>query len=114
MPKALFELLAKHLPHLNQPFTDIPEMSVLIEIAATSDADAKMSESGITPISQKLENVLADAFESNLVTDAVIASSEAQRGEIWTLRESALEAITAEGERIGFDMALPWTQFTNS
>ena len=107
MPKALFELLAKHLPHLNQPFTDIPEMSVLIEIAATSDADAKMSESGITPIAQKLENVLADAFESNLVTDAVIASSEAQRSEIWTLRESALEAITAEGERIGFDIALP-------
>ena len=107
MPKALFVLLAKHLPHLNQPFTDIPEMSVLIEIAATSDADAKMSESGITPIVQKLENVLADAFESNLVTDAVIASSEAQRSEIWTLRESALEAITAEGERIGFDIALP-------
>ena len=79
----------------------------MIEIAATSDADAKMSESGITPIAQKLENVLADAFESNLVTDAVIASSEAQRSEIWTLRESALEAITAEGERIGFDIALP-------
>lgn len=107
MPKGLFELLAKHLSHLSQPFTDIPEMSVLIEIAATSYADAQPTEHGVTPIAQKLEDVLAGAFEDNLVTDAVIASSEAQRRDMWILRESALEAITAEGERIGFDIALP-------
>ncbi len=107
MPKGLFELLAKHLPHLNQPFTNIPDMSVLIEIAATSDKDAEADDSGITPIAQKLEEVLGTAFEDELITDAVIASSEAQRHEMWTLRESALEAVTAEGERIGFDIALP-------
>jgi len=107
MPKHLFELLAKHLPHLNQPFTDIPDMSVLIEIAATSDKDAEADESGTTPIAAKLEEVLGAAFEDELVTDAVIASSEAQRQEMWTLRESALEAVTAEGEKIGFDIALP-------
>ncbi len=107
MPRGLFELLARHLSHLSQPFTDIPEMSVLIEIAATSDKDAKSDESGTSPISRKLEDVMGSALKDNLVTDAVIATSEAQRRDLWTLRESALEAITAEGERIGFDIALP-------
>jgi FAD/FMN-containing dehydrogenase len=41
------------------------------------------------------------------VLDAVVASSEGQRREMWEMREGALETITAAGTRIGFDISLP-------
>ncbi len=56
---------------------------------------------------QHLQNVLDHASGAGLVLDAVIASSEAQRQELWTLRESLSESQKFEGGSIKHDIAVP-------
>jgi len=110
IPRVFLELVQKHAPQHHIPFENIPELCVLIEIAATSDAEAVVGEDGVLPISAKLEKILESGFEDGLVLDAVIASSEAQRREMWEMREGALEVVTAAGTRVGFDISLPLDQ----
>ncbi|MBT3915727.1 MAG: FAD-binding oxidoreductase [Rhodospirillaceae bacterium] len=110
IPRVFLEIIQQHAPQHNIPFAEIPELCVLIEIAATSDAEAVADIEGIVPIAAKLEKILASGFDDGLVLDAVIASSEAQRQEMWDMREGALEAVTAAGVWIGFDISLPLDQ----
>ncbi|MBT3990709.1 MAG: FAD-binding oxidoreductase [Rhodospirillaceae bacterium] len=110
IPRVFLEMVQKYGPQHTIPFKEIPELCVLIEIAATSDAESIASEGGATPVSEKLEKILEAGFEDGSVLDAVIASSEAQRREMWDMREGALEIVTAAGARIGFDISLPLDQ----
>jgi len=110
IPRVFLELVQQHSPHYHIPFDEIPELCVLIEIAATSDSESLVNQDGASPISTKLEKLLEDGFKDKLVLDAVIASSESQRREMWDMREGALEVITAAGTRIGFDISLPLDQ----
>jgi FAD/FMN-containing dehydrogenase len=107
IPRVFLEQVQKYAPHYNIPFTEIPELCVLFEIAATSDEDSLVTQTGKSPISIKLEKILESGFNDKLVLDAVIATSESQRRQMWDMREGALEVITAAGPRIGFDIALP-------
>ena len=107
MPVEIMKLLAKHVPQRKQPFAEPPDLSILLEIAATSDAEAQPGPDGQVPLTAKLEGLLAAGFESGQITDAVLATSEAQRDEFWGLRDSCLEAAIAAGLRIGFDISLP-------
>jgi FAD/FMN-containing dehydrogenase len=54
-----------------------------------------------------MEEVLAGAMESGIVTDAVIAESEAQRQALWKLREEHAEAQKREGASVKNDVAVP-------
>jgi FAD/FMN-containing dehydrogenase len=110
IPRVFLELAKEHGPQHNIPFAEIPELCVLIEIAATSDAESLVGDDGVIPVSANLEKILESGFEDELVLDAVIASSEAQRREMWDLREGALEIVTAAGARVGFDISLPLDQ----
>ncbi len=56
---------------------------------------------------QTLEQVLADALEEGLVLDATIAASEAQRKEIWFIREAIVYAQAHEGGSIKHDISVP-------
>jgi FAD/FMN-containing dehydrogenase len=107
IPDVFLELVKKHAPQHNIPFSEIPALSVLIEIAATSDTESLANENGVIPVKATLEKILEVGFETGLVSDAVIATSEAQRRQMWDMREGALETITAAGPRIGFDISLP-------
>ena len=110
IPRVFLELVQKFGPQHNIPFEEIPELCVLIEIAATSDAESVLDENGVSPVLAKLEKILEAGFEDGLVLDAVIASSESQRREMWDMREGALEVVMAAGTRIGFDISLPLDQ----
>ena len=107
IPDVFLELVKKHSPQHNIPFSEIPKLSILIEIAATSDTESLANENGVTPVKATLEKILEVGFETGLISDAVIATSEAQRRQMWDMREGALETITAAGPRIGFDISLP-------
>lgn len=107
MPKVFLQLVKKHAPQHTIPFSNIPDLSVLVEIATTSDKDSSENDDGVTPLSRSLERILELGLENQLLNDAVIASSESQRQKMWHMREGALEVITAEGPRIGFDISLP-------
>ena len=53
-----------------------------------------------------MEDVLGDALEDNLVIDATIANSDAQRDALWELRESSPESHKRAGKVIRSDIAL--------
>ncbi len=54
-----------------------------------------------------LEAVLERALEEGLVTDAVVAASEAQRQAIWRLREEHAEAQKRAGASVKNDVSVP-------
>lgn len=82
-------------PQVHQPFAQHPEWSVLIEIGLPQ---------GLDP-----QDALAGLFEAagDLVSDGVIASSDAQRAQMWTLRESLPEANKRIGSISSHDISLP-------
>jgi FAD/FMN-containing dehydrogenase len=50
---------------------------------------------------------LEELMEEEIILDAMIAQSEQQRLDLWTMRESILEAITANGPAYHMDISLP-------
>ncbi|HSF94128.1 MAG TPA: FAD-binding oxidoreductase [Thermohalobaculum sp.] len=56
---------------------------------------------------EPLEAALADAFEAGLVTDAIVAASEAQAAAIWAIREGQAEVQRHAGTGIKHDVSVP-------
>jgi FAD/FMN-containing dehydrogenase len=54
-----------------------------------------------------LEALFAEAFEAGLVTDGLVAQSEAQRAEFWTLRETIPLANRRIGAISSHDISVP-------
>ena len=54
-----------------------------------------------------LEAALEQALADGVVTDAVIAENEAQRAELWALRENHAEAQRREGASVKNDVSVP-------
>jgi len=74
-------------PETRQPFDPRPDWLCLIDLGMAAGGEPEAA----------LEALFAEAFEAGLVTDGVIAQSEAQRAEFWLLREN----IPAANRRIG-------------
>ena len=72
--------------------------SVLLEISHPQ------SEAGAT---EMLEQVIAQALEEGVVSDAIVAQSVAQANALWHLRESITMAAAEDGPHIKHDIALP-------
>ncbi|MGB6087133.1 FAD-binding oxidoreductase, partial [Parvibaculum sp.] len=77
---------------------------VLIEMTAGTKA-ARLTE--------VMEASLSEGFEQNLVSDAVIAQSEAQRADFWRLRESLSDVQRAEGGSIKHDVSVPLSRIAD-
>lgn len=56
---------------------------------------------------EPLEGALAEAMEAGLVTDAVVATSEAQSDALWQVREDQAEVQRAAGNGIKHDISVP-------
>jgi len=80
-----------------QPIPDEHGLYVLIE---TLGADAERDGA-------YFEEVIAGLLEAGIVKDAVIASSERQRKEIWAIRDCPGEWPKVYWPQIGFDISLP-------
>ncbi|NKX43689.1 FAD-binding oxidoreductase [Roseicyclus persicicus] len=87
MGKEGFLFLDEVGPETRQPFDPRPDWVCLVDVGMGAGGDP----------SGALEALFAEAFEAGLVSDGVIAQSEAQRAEFWTLREN----IPAANRRIG-------------
>lgn len=107
MPRIFLKTAAKHKPDLMSPFRESPPYAAMIEIAATSDAEAAPDADGTLPVMRTLQVAAEDALEDGIIQDAVFAASEAQRLDIWRLREAALEVTNSVKTKIGFDISLP-------
>jgi FAD/FMN-containing dehydrogenase len=107
MPRDYMEQLRDRRPDLGQPFADIHEVTILVELGATAPRDTMPGTDGVVPLTALLEDTLGAMLEDGLILDAVIASSEAQRDAIWARREAAAEIATGVGHTVDFDVALP-------
>jgi FAD/FMN-containing dehydrogenase len=88
----------KHIPGAIMPLAEPSAHYALIELATPRpDADLRAS----------LETILEAALADGLVTDAVIAESQAQRASLWRLREEHAEAQKREGASIKNDVSVP-------
>lgn len=93
---AFYDYVARHTPGVAAPFAADGGFAVLIECATSApgrDAGAA------------LETALADAIDAGLADDAVLATSERQARDLWTLREGL--AIDALPNLVNFDVSLP-------
>jgi D-lactate dehydrogenase (cytochrome) len=88
-------LALKHFPDLRDPFNSQHPWYVLADISAPSDSTGK------------LETALAQAFETGLLADAIVATSGAQAGALWALRENAFEYNRLEGALYSSDTSVP-------
>lgn len=89
--------LRETLPQVRIPFAQDAEWMLLLEAGVTGDFDANAA----------LENLLAEGFESGLVTDALMAQNEAQRQDFWALRETIPAANRLIGAIYSHDISVP-------
>ncbi len=94
----ILRLALKHIPDLRCPLEDAAGFYLLAEIA-TSHASLDPEEI----LTASLERV----FETGRASDAVLAQSEAQRAEIWRLREELPEGTLREGRQLKHDISVP-------
>jgi FAD/FMN-containing dehydrogenase len=92
-----FSFLAEVGPEIRQPFENIPEWTVLIDVGLPA---------GLSPESA-LEDLFEAAHDAGLVTDGVIAQSKAQRLAFWQIRENIPEANRRIGSVSSHDISLP-------
>ncbi len=92
-----FDFLTETRIEGRHPFAAMPEWTVLIEIGLPP---------GLAPDSV-LEDVFEAALTDSLVSDGVIASSEAQRAGFWKLREDLPEANRRIGAVSSHDISVP-------
>lgn len=94
------DFLTEVLPDLRQPFATPPEWTVLIDIGLPRGQDP----------SAALTDLFGEALEAGLVSDGIIAQSEAQRAAFWALREMIPEANRRIGAISSHDIALPLSE----
>lgn len=98
IPRRGMEFTARHIPGVNDPFPAPHPWYVLFEAASPRASD---------DLRNPLETLLADAFETGIVADAVLADSLGQRQALWRIRETVPEAQKPEGGSIKHDVAVP-------
>lgn len=88
-----------HLPDARAPLANRHAWNALIEFVSTGeDADE---------LRGRVEALFADAFEAQLLDDAVIAANEAQAEAFWLLRDSIAPAERAIGPAMQHDISVP-------
>lgn len=92
-----FNFLSEKLPNIRQPFATPPEWTVLVELGLGANVDGQAA----------LETIFATALEQGLLGDGLIAQSEGQRQEFWSVREHIPEANRLIGSISSHDISLP-------
>lgn len=98
MPRIGIEFTTKHIPGVRDPLASIHPWYALVDISTSDSAEAADT---------MMHELLAEAHEAGLVSDAAIASSIAQQDAFWHLRESMSEAQRPEGGSIKHDVSVP-------
>jgi FAD/FMN-containing dehydrogenase len=94
-----FEISLRHSVNGRNPFNQTPAWMVLVELAASTGTDEELAE--------RLTGQLEPSFSTGMITDAVVASSEQQRADLWRIRHNVTEANGREGMGLTHDIAVP-------
>ncbi|MBU3541508.1 FAD-binding oxidoreductase [Polynucleobacter sp. UB-Tiil-W10] len=98
MTQESLDLNEKHFPHMANPLQGNPPFTILIEL---SDHESEEH------VRQLLETILEEAFESHLISNAVIASNLGQANAFWHMREHITLAQAEEGANLKHDITIP-------
>jgi FAD/FMN-containing dehydrogenase len=101
LPRFGIELAQRFVPGLTWPIGTLADWSVLIEANTSSAA---------FDIRAAMEQTLGAALEAVEITDAAIASSEAQSLAMWRLREGIVQGQHQSGANIKHDVSVPVAQ----
>jgi FAD/FMN-containing dehydrogenase len=94
------------LPRLGLEFT-IKHFSVRDPFPSSSPWYLLIETSGSRGASDALTGFLGTALEDGTISDATIAASEAQRKDIWRIREMIVETQKREGGSVKNDVSVP-------
>lgn len=97
MHRTGLDFLAETMPETRLPFAHPPEWFVLIDIGLAR---------GLDP-AEALEALFVEAAEAGLVSDGMVAQSEAQRDGFWEVRETIPEANRRVGSISSHDISVP-------
>lgn len=92
------DLVLANVPGRRNPFAASHPWHVLVELSDNSPE---------VELSAVLGRVLEEAMEADLIEDAVLAASEAQRAALWEIRHSVSEANKKAGVGLTTDCAVP-------
>jgi FAD/FMN-containing dehydrogenase len=98
MSRGQVEVIAEHVPDVSIPFAVDTDWFVLVELVDTLRG---------VDLAGALESLLATAYEKELVSDALVASSEAQAAALWKIRHSVSEGSKRAGYVVSHDSAVP-------
>lgn len=99
IPRFALELVCAHVPGTADPLAAPSPWYVLLELSGGGD--------GAERLAGDAAQLLELALDKGLISDAVLAASEAQRQQLWRLRESISEAQALEGASVKHDVAVP-------
>jgi FAD/FMN-containing dehydrogenase len=92
-----FDFLAQTMPHVRNPWNDIPDWCVLVELGLPHGLDPGAA----------FETLYEAAFDAGLVEGGLIAQNAAQSADFWTIRESIPEANRLIGSVSSHDLSVP-------
>jgi len=98
MTQESLELNEKHFPQMANPLQGKPPFTVLVELSDHESEDH---------VRHLLESILEEAFASQLIGDAVIASNLSQASAFWHMREHITLAQAEEGANLKHDITIP-------
>jgi FAD/FMN-containing dehydrogenase len=98
MGRTALEFVARHAKNIRLPIAIQAPWYALLEVsAARADGHAAAT----------MEEILAEAFDNDIIGDAVIATSLADAQNLWALREAVSEVQKHEGGSIKHDVSVP-------
>jgi FAD/FMN-containing dehydrogenase len=92
-----FDFLAETFPDIRAPFDPLPDWMVLVELGLPAGLEPEVT----------MASLYDAADDKGLVSDGVIANSEAQAAGLWALRETIPEANRRIGAVSSHDISLP-------
>lgn len=98
MSRSELEIVLRHIPGSHCPLGRKGLWQLLIELASSASAEA---------LSEQLHASVDDAITSGAVLDAVVATNEKQRAQLWHQRHNVTEANKREGMGLTHDIAIP-------
>lgn len=107
MPAAAVDVICRIFPKTRPPLEAPAQTGLFFEVASCRQDDAHPGEDGGTRLQALVFAAFETLMEQGIIVDAMIAQSEQQRLDLWAIRESILEAITANGPAYHTDISLP-------
>ncbi len=98
LPRIAIDMVLTHIGNRRDPLPTEHDWYVLLELASARDQAAT---------EHQLTDLLAEGMGAGLISDGVVATSDAQRQQFWAVRHDVSEAQRQAGASIKHDVSVP-------